>query len=720
MPTSRRVLLVVLAALLLMPAAAQAHTGGGAPTGGYQWGRAFASPFTPAMKAVDESRFEKGPCTDAAAGSMPVGEEHDHLDVTQHRFSCRMEQVAFDSLEKTFGDRPERVLGEMDVKGNLAVVAVAYPHSGFLLYDISDAAAPKLLSFYGKNREEGNECEGVVLDVDCGAFVDLSPDLKRVYISVQQISVLPGASAGLKPDQAFPGVEVIDISDPKSPSLIQKLPVESVGGVHTTRSFDVPKGPSSADAPREPGSYTVSVANSVGATISRVNALGLEPLTTIELEELHDTFIQQDPMTGRTLLYIAGGFDTGFYVYDVTAPSEPKLLAEWDLTPECESDWYSHTIDVTTRNGKRFVTLPVELIDFFGDQSKEDQAEGCGKLQGNGDMSGPLWIVDATDFSKLGPAEPAGNGRSQPTADNDALKKASETALTATWSNAANRAGGELTFSPHNQQIVGDRIYLSGYHSGVTVLDASAAFRGENVRPKELAFHVPSAEPTRPIHPPRGGATPLFGRFFTSFLEYRPLIWDMTFVNGHVLASDMVGGFYSLRVRDEDPLVPAEPAKPGSGPGSGSAPGSRPATQEPRPPAPPATPAPPAPVAAACTDRDAPISRFSRVRVTRKAIDVRGRSADRGCAKVARVVVAVGRQVRRHRCRFLKANGRFSAVRRCAKPIYQRATGTASWSLKRRARLSRGSYLVFVRGTDAAGNRERAEIRVNGRRLRVR
>ena len=704
---ARRLLLIALLLCLpaLLPAAASAHVGG-APQGDYQWGNAFAPAFSAAMKNVPESRFEKGPCTDEAARSMPADEGHDHLDVKQHRFKCRMEQVAFDSLQETFKGRPDLVLGEMDVKGNLAVVAIAYPQSGFLLYDIADAARPKLLSFY-----EGDECEGLIVDVDCGAFVDLSPDLKRVYISVQQISVVPGgASPGTQPSPAYPGVDVVSIANPKAPSLLRKVPFESVGGVHTTRSFDVPMGPESADEPREPGSYTVSVANGVGATISKADdALGLEPVGTIELEELHDTFIQQDPLTGRTLMYVAGGFDTGFYVYDVTAPSDPKLLAEWDLTPECETDWYSHTIDVTTRNGKRFVTMPVELIDFFGDQSDEDQGEGCGTLQGNGDMSGPLWIVDATNLGDLGPADPTGNDRNT-AAENDELKTASEQSLTATWSNAANRAGGELTFSPHNQQIVGDKIYLSGYHSGVTVLDASAAFRDENVRPKEVAIHVPSAEPTRPIHPPRGGTTPVFAPFFTSLIDYRPLIWDMTFVNGHVLAADMVGGFYSLREVDEPAPRPAAPVPT---PGQDANPTPTPITT--------GTGSGPNTAAPPCADATAPRSRFSGIRVTRRSVRVRGKSADQGCGgAVKRVRVAVGKRIDRKRCRFVKPNGRLSGVRRCSRPLYAAAKGTTSWSFARKAKLARGAYLVFVRAEDSAGNRERFRLRDNGRRTRVR
>ena len=106
----------------------------------------------------------------------------------------------------------------------------------------------------------------------------------------------------------------------------------------------------------------------------------LVALPPMQVGETHDTFIQEDPILKRTLLYAAGGFTSGFYVWDITAPTEPVLLAEWDPTPECGNDWYAHTIDVTVRNGKRVVTMPNELIDFFGEQG--DDPDNCGSLSG--------------------------------------------------------------------------------------------------------------------------------------------------------------------------------------------------------------------------------------------------------------------------------------------------------------------------------------------------
>jgi hypothetical protein len=565
MRLARRI--AVIALLALLPAgAAIAHQETTSGDTSYQWGEQNSPTFSQAMKKLRQPQEPAGPCTEYAKRTMPAHEGHDHTDINQHRFTCDMETVAFEAMTEQFEARPDVVFGEMDVKGDLAVVAIAYPESGFVLFDVKDPSKPQFLSWY-----RGDECEGLAIDVDCGAFVDLSPDGKRVYVSIQQISVIPGGAPAIKPAlAAYPGIDVVAISDPTSPLLRQKLPVASVGGVHTTRSFTVPGE----------GEYTVSVANSVGAMIHKVDPTTgtLSPETLIEMDELHDTFIQQDPLTDKTLLYIAGGFDSGFYVFDVSDPANPVGLAEWDATPECEDDWYSHTIDVTTYKGRRIVTLPVELIDFFGDQSAADQAQGCGKLAGNGDFAGPMFIVDATNFDQMGANDPTDSEAAEEASN---MKERSEDATITVWSNAARRAGGELTFSPHNQQIVGTNIFLSGYHGGVTVLDAKDAFEGRNIRPRELGVIVPHGDTTRPIHPDRGGTTPAFAQFFTSFIDYRPTIWDMQWHNGQVLAADMVGGFYSIRYtgraeiprKDPDPPGFFPPAGGGQGQQGGPAPG---------------------------------------------------------------------------------------------------------------------------------------------------
>ncbi|MDP9383858.1 MAG: hypothetical protein M3P50_01245, partial [Actinomycetota bacterium] len=539
-----RIAIALLAAALLAlaasstPAAAHPQNAGAAEADAATSSRAVAPDIT-----------NPGPCTAAAAEGMPEGDGHNHQDIEQHRnLRCGMEQAAFLPLKEELKDRPDVVLGEMDVKADIAAVSVIYPEGGVLFFDVSDPANPKFLSWY----RDAN-CESVAFANNCGAFVDLSADGKTAIIGVQNLSFAPNPfeiDTEGRPT-AQPGVQVVDISDPTKPRRGFNRTVVSLGGVHTARTFTVADGPAK-------GEYVYAIANGVGVDISRfVPAPGggrmLVSVNQIDAPGLHDTFTQVDPIDGKTYLYIADGFSSGFQVFDVTDPTVDKRVARWDLTPECSRDWYAHTIDVTHRGNKRYVTLPAELFTS-GTQRESEQQLGCGKVGGNGDKAGPMWIVDASDFSKLPQA-------GQPTGE---TKKKSEAALVATWSNPAGRAAGNLTFSPHNQQIVGDKIYLSDYHGGVFVLDASGAFAGRSERPRELAYMVPagdaSNEAARPLFtPPPGSATPR--------MRGRSNIWDMVFYKGYVLAADQVGGFYSLQYEGDAPAqrgpAPGRPAASG-------------------------------------------------------------------------------------------------------------------------------------------------------------
>ncbi len=132
-----------------------------------------------------------------------------------------------------------------------------------------------------------------------------------------------------------------------------------------------------------------------------------------------------------------------------------------------------------------------------------------------------------------------------------------------------------------------------------------------------------------------------------------------------------------------------------------------------------------------CQDRTAPVSRFDRhrTRLTRRALRLRGRSSDRGCAatasvagrsgKVRRVRVSIARALRDGRCRFMSAKGRFGKPRSCARTLYVSARGATRWQLSKRVHLPRGAYKFWVRGIDSAGNVEHKRARVNFLRLRV-
>ena len=609
-----RLLCALILSLLLLPSAAAAQ----AP-------------------AIDDP----GPCTAAAALGMPEGDDHEHNEPAQHQgLSCRIERASF--LPLTNGEfvdplAPNSKLGETDVKGDILAVAVQEPVGGALFFDVSDPAKPRFLSSYAH--------AACALGSNCGAYIEMMADGKSAILSLQQTDLMPGLISG-SAGQA-PGVALIDLSDPKNPVLEQEYLTVSVQGVHTARSHVIAEGPAA-------GEYVFLIQNGVGTDIARVietpagkrmvHVSTVPVVDTTNIVSTHDTFIQTDPTDGKTYLYAAGGFTYGFRVYDVSNPATPTPVANWDLTPQCRDDWYAHTIDVTTIGGRRYVTMPAESFDFGG---QADASDECGERAGNGDRPGPLWIVDATDFSKL----PTEND------DADAIREKSAAALVTTWTNPAGRAAGQLTFSPHNQQIVGDRIFLSHYHGGVFVLDASAAFAGKDVRPKEVAWAVPFDADVRP--------TIETGTFPHSRGDF----WDMNFYKGHILATDIKGGIYSLRVQES---------------GSGTA----------------------GDTAGGCDDRTKPASRW-KGRLSRRGVTVRGTARDAGCdGTIKRVMVAVARE-RGRKCSFLNGRGKVGKARSCRKPRYVTAKGTSSFSLRIKGRLLPARYRIAVRAVDGAGNLEK-------------
>ena len=107
---------------------------------------------------------------------------------------------------------------------------------------------------------------------------------------------------------------------------------------------------------------------------------------------------------------------------------------------------------------------------------------------------------------------------------------------------------------------------------------------------------------------------------------------------------------------------------------------------------------------AGCGAPQSAITRRSS-RLSTRSLRLRGTAKGAGC-RIAQVRVAIGRKVG-SQCRFLRANGRFGARRSCLRTQYLRARGTTRWSLAKRVRLPRGSYLVWSRAIDSAGQIER-------------
>jgi len=178
---------------------------------------------------------------------------------------------------------------------------------------------------------------------------------------------------------------------------------------------------------------------------------------------------------------------------------------------------------------------------------------------------------------------------------------------------------------------------------------------------------------------------------------------------------------------DPDPPPPGQPPATGSAApegASGSGPGGS------------GTPRPG--LSPSCGDKTQPRSSVSkRSTVTRKRIELKGRTTDRECSaegrivptrrRLARVEVSVATRSARQ-CRFLLTSGRLSGRRSCAKPAFvrgrvvsfNRRSGKSAWQLSKGVLLRPGTYTAIARGVDRDGDVEVAKRRSNRATFRVR
>jgi hypothetical protein len=133
-------------------------------------------------------------------------------------------------------------------------------------------------------------------------------------------------------------------------------------------------------------------------------------------------------------------------------------------------------------------------------------------------------------------------------------------------------------------------------------------------------------------------------------------------------------------------------------------------------------------------DRRAPRSSFNlrNFRPTRAGIAFTGRSTDtapRGLTpRVSRVLVSMWKRrgpKGREACRFITAQGTFSAKTNCRRLMFvpaqvRRSARTVTWTYRLPLRIPKGLYIARVRAVDAAGNLERLATRANGIKFRVR
>ena len=233
----------------------------------------------------------------------------------------------------------------MELHGEIA--AVLQRDEGIVsLVDVSDPARPKVLGRYDDNATQS-------LDGDL-AF---STDGRWLFYARQTVQF------------SRDGLHVIDVSDPKQPTLGLYQPA---GGALRVAHFD--------DGTTE---WVVVMDAIAGMVVYRFDPLTgvLAPVHVSPLPALKvggpasaGLVIQRDPITKKPLLYASTG-ETGVEVFDFSDPTAPALLGAW-------SDVGLAEIEVLVKGKKRFIYAATEY--WFDSASKphvyELDATNLGKI----------------------------------------------------------------------------------------------------------------------------------------------------------------------------------------------------------------------------------------------------------------------------------------------------------------------------------------------------
>ncbi len=374
---------------------------------------------------------------------------------------------------------------EVDVVGDLALVASILGSRGATLVDISDPDNMVVLSHIynlDDNWDARISPDGKYVFVGCqgsGAF-----DCTGVEDSGEQPAVTGGgacASVATCPG----GIAVFDIEDPRDPVFIEYLPM---GFTHNVYSFM-----------HEEKYYFLSANGAMGEWDPEARTVRL---ASTNVTGSHDIHVQTHPLTNQTLLYSGAGGKGHMGIWDVADPFEPKLIG---------------ALDPETHNGSIPATWHEQspmpcLID--------DRHYTIGAGESGGGVAQSVAVVDTTD-----PTSPFVVGQWQ-------------------LPDAPSLSGqGMYRFSIHNIDGNCDgQVAIGHYHAGVWVFDISTAERAAS--PVTLAYYQPHERPVSTSWTPITGGP--IGAVVTADI---PNVWAAQWsADGQTLfIPDMTTGLYSLK-----------------------------------------------------------------------------------------------------------------------------------------------------------------------------
>jgi hypothetical protein len=414
--------------------------------------------------------------------------EHDHKAAAGHDVASGFSLLGFLDAREILGTEPGARLSDIQFHGDLASVTVNGGEGGFVLLDVKDPAHPKMISRYRSGTEDN-------------WYTKWSDDGRLVYLTgngnfndARLRSTLLADASGGGPPPALRGLHIVDVSQPKAPTLVGFLPATiRIINVAVHRYSDAEYVFASIVDDR-----AVLGAPALHASPNHVSVLRRDDLPQgVRLTEIatwappasagadvlvHDLSPDVHPLTGALVLS-AACWDAGAYFLDVTAPGAPRELGHYQpMSPAS----HVHTVKPHPGliDGRQLTLASVETFV--------------------GETNGGYTLLDTSD-----PAKPA---------------------LVGSWSLPGNLTNPEsLLWSPHEFSLAGGRAYTSNYHAGTWALDLG------NGTPRAVATWARAGDGS-PLYLPRAEAA-------TWAVNAETAIWH----DGLVWVVDMGAGVVVLR-----------------------------------------------------------------------------------------------------------------------------------------------------------------------------
>lgn len=432
----------------------------------------------------------------------PIEQLHDHTDASLHTGSFGLRFVNWSPLI------PEELGTEgfagLRIVDHYAFLATDGAHAGFLVVDVADPRAPRLVSQYvtpgGASQEAVPSWDGDTV------FLNLQ---RRP--APEEILADPARGTGT-------GIQIIDTSDKENPRFESFFPVEVVG-THVMfytewqgkaylifNGQPLRQGLPTGDVYTPPPGNSVKIAEIVDVAGTRtLRVVGeyrfVETLAARTSQGCfpHDQWAEEHPETGQLLLYIAY-WDCGAVIVDISDPTMPTLLAYDDeMAPSTRNRIHFFRPDPTPRGGRTIAWSGPEI-----------------------DLSpGEPGYVRAYDVTDPGAFGQIGHWRLPGEVENDK----------------------PFLFTPHNFDYRGDLMALAHYHAGVWILNVS-----DPTRPHHVAYYLPHGMDGAPFEGEVWRKTPNFPEaYFPNVYEVK---WFTSPTDGetYLLVSERGSGLYVLQM----------------------------------------------------------------------------------------------------------------------------------------------------------------------------